>query len=224
MAIDALSSSTLNASTAAATTDASAIAEDFDAFLQLLTAQLKNQDPLEPMDTNEFTNQLVQFSSVEQELKANENLEKLLALSTSNATSMVVGYIGKSVTATGSSSYLKDGAVKWSFDLPTAAPDTTVSIRDAAGSVVFSENISLGSGAGSYRWDGTKSDGSTAPDGVYSITIDAKDADGNHVSADTSLEGIVDSIDLSGSEPVATISGVRVNISNIKEISLAESG
>ena len=223
MAIDALSAAALGSGATVAKTDAKAVAEDFDAFLQLLTTQLKNQNPLEPMDTNEFTNQLVQFSSVEQQIKSNENLEKLLALSTSNATSTVVGYIGKTVTASGASSYLKDGAVEWTYKLAGAAPDTTISIRDAAGSVVFSEKLSLASGTGSYSWDGTMSNGATAPDGVYSITIDARDAAGNHISADTSLKGVVDSIDLSGAEPLASISGVRVNISNIKEISLAES-
>ncbi len=223
MNVDALSNNLLNTGVSAASTDAAGIAEDFDAFLQLLTTQLKNQNPLEPMDTNEFTNQLVQFSTVEQTIKTNENLEKLLVLSANNATGTLVGYIGKNAIAAGSSSYLKDGAAKWGYALSGSAPDTTITVRNAAGSVVHSETLSLTSGRGSYNWDGLLPNGRVAPDGVYSITIDAKDASGNRVSADTSLEGIVSSIDLSGSEPVATISGVRVNLSSIREIGLAGS-
>ncbi len=220
MTIENISNPLAGTSAAAATTDAAAIAEDFDAFLQLLTTQLKNQNPLEPMDTNEFTNQLVQFSSVEQTLKTNENLEKLIALSAGNATSAIVSYIGKEVTASGASAYMKDSSANWEYNLAGAAPDTTITIRNAAGTIVHSETLSLDSGKGNYSWDGRTLGGGTAPDGVYSITIDARSANGNNVKADTSLKGIVEAIDLSGSEPVATIAGVRVNLSNISEIRL----
>ena len=95
----------------------STIAGDFDTFLKILTTQLQNQNPLDPIDSSQFTDQLVQFSSVEQSIKTNKNLEQLIALSGANAFTGVVSYIGKEVTAEGAATNLKDGAASWSFSL-----------------------------------------------------------------------------------------------------------
>lgn len=207
-----------------AQTDAAAIAENFDSFLQLLTTQLKNQNPLEPMDTNEFTNQLVQFSSVEQTIKTNQNLEDLIKVTASNSTASVVSFIGKTVTAAGSSSNLKDGSAKWDYDLSADAEKTLVTIRDSRGNIVHSKEVSLSAGKGTYEWDGNNLSGVASPDGVYSITIDARKADGSTVKADTTLTGVVDGVDLSKADPVLNVGGVLVNLSSIKEVKSSSSG
>ena len=100
------------------------IAGNFDTFLQLLTTQLKNQNPLDPLDTNQFTQQLVQFSSVEQQLKTNDFLSALGAGQLANSVQTnAVNYIGKTVTAAGVRSELTNGKAVWNFSLKDAAND-----------------------------------------------------------------------------------------------------
>src|SRR5690554_2489607 len=89
------------------------IAQNFDTFLSILTTQLRNQNPLEPLDTNQFTQQLVQFTGVEQQLKTNDFLEALLLNTQSTARSDAVSYIGKEISASGKTAELKDGGAYW---------------------------------------------------------------------------------------------------------------
>src|SRR6185436_16837280 len=103
------------------------LANNFNTFLQLLTTQLKNQNPLDPLDTNQFTAQLVQFSSVEQQLKTNDFLSALVAANTNSVQTSAVGFIGKTVTAAGTRSELVNGQAVWNFKLADAA-NVTVTI------------------------------------------------------------------------------------------------
>ena len=115
----------------------SKLTEDLDNFLTLLTAQLQHQDPLEPLDTHEFTNQLVQFSSVEQSIQQNKNLESIIELNQNNMAISAVSYIGKEVSATGQKNMLANGKATFSYTLPEAAQAGTISITNQAGDVVF---------------------------------------------------------------------------------------
>jgi flagellar basal-body rod modification protein FlgD len=197
--------------------DANTIAGNFDTFLSLLTTQLQNQNPLDPLDTNQFTEQLVQFSSVEQELKTNDFLSTLVQATQNSANNAAVSYIGKTVTSTGVNSELKNGQATWSFNLAQAA-NVTVTIKDADGNQVYTESGSLGAGLGQFNWDGTETDGSTAPDGTYSITISAKNAQGAYVAADTETTGVVTGVDLSGSQPSLIVGSQSINLSDITSV------
>lgn len=216
MAIDALA-----ALTAATQTETSrkGIADNFDAFLTLLTTQLKNQNPLDPMDTNQFTSQLVQFSGVEQSIKTNENLEKLLALSGSNALTTSVGFIGKVVTASGDTTSLSNDLAQWSYTIGEEIPEAEITIKDQYGQTVFTQKSKLLSGTHTLQWDGRTTSGTTAPDGSYTISIDAKDSAGNKVNVDTTIIGYVESVDMTGSEPELTVSGSKVKFSAVKTVS-----
>ncbi len=202
-------------------TSRAAIADNFDAFLSLLTTQLKHQNPLDPMDTNEFTAQLVQFSGVEQSIKTNENLEKLLALSGANTLTAAVGYIGKIVTASGDTTALVNGQAQWSYTVGQDVSDATITIRDKFGQTVFTRQSSLISGTQTLLWDGKTTNGTNAPAGSYTISIDAKDSDGNKVNVDTTIIGFVESVDMTGTEPELTISGTKVKFSAVKTVSNA---
>lgn len=194
------------------------IADNFDTFLQLLITQLKNQNPLEPMDTNQFTQQLVQFTSVEQQLKTNEFLQAMLQ-STQNATnSNAVTYVGKTVTASGATTELRDGKAIWVFKIDKPAENSTVTIKDENGNVVYTEQLSLKAGTDDLVWDGTRSDGNKVTSGKFTVTIDARDANGAYVPVTTELMGVVDAVDLSGSEPLLVIAGLRVPISAITSV------
>ena len=105
------------------------IADNFDTFLQLLITQLKNQNPLEPLDTNQFTQQLVQFTSVEQQLKTNEFLEAMMQSSQNSTNAQAVSYVGKTVTASGATTDLLDGAANWIYRVDAAAENTNITIK-----------------------------------------------------------------------------------------------
>jgi flagellar basal-body rod modification protein FlgD len=208
------------ASTAGSTVgaDRQLIADNLDTFLQLLTTQLKNQNPLDPLDTNQFTQQLVEFSSVEQAVKTNDLLTGLLASSAASATSTAVSYIGKAVEASGATTTLKSDEAAWTYQVDADAPEAGITIRDASGAVVFSDITELKAGTHGYSWDGTRSGGGTAPEGLYTITIDAKDADGRNLKVSTTVRGEVTGVEFDGTEPVLMVGTSRVNLSSVKSV------
>jgi flagellar basal-body rod modification protein FlgD len=208
---------TSSSSPSAMSTDTKSIAGNFDTFLSLLTTQLKNQNPLSPLDTNQFTSQLVQFSSVEQQLKSNTFLSTLVQATQNSSNNAAVSYIGKQVTSSGVTSDLKNGAAIWSFNLPQAAK-VNITIKDASGKQVFSEAGTLKAGAGQFNWDGIGTDGTTQPNGVYSITIDAKNTQGVYVAASTETTGVVTGVDLTGTQPSLIVGTSRVKLSDVTSV------
>lgn len=196
------------------------IAENFDTFLQLLTTQLRHQNPLDPLNTNEFTQQLVQFTSVEQQLKTNEFLEAMVTGARSSASTQAVSYIGKEISSSGSTAELKDGRASFHFLLEDAAAQVTVTIRDTSGNTVYTESGALPAGEGEFVWDGMGSDGTRKPDGPYSITLDARNQDGGYVPVTTKLQGLVTGVDLTGSEPILLVGSSRINLSTVLSVVL----
>jgi flagellar basal-body rod modification protein FlgD len=215
MAVNGVSGSS---NTSALSGSRSTIAENFDTFLSILTTQLKNQNPLDPLDTNQFTQQLVQFTGVEQQLKTNEFLEALLLNTQNTGRSDAVSYIGKEVTASGETAELKDGGAYWAYNAEANVPNATVTVKNAAGSVVYTETGSLDSGNGAFLWDGVGSDGSSQPDGVYTIEIKGTNLSGNTVKVSTSSVGVVTAVDFSGTEPMLTVGKNKVALSDVTSI------
>ncbi len=199
------------------TNSGSSLAGNFQAFLTLLTTQLKTQNPLDPLDTNQFTQELVQFAGVEQQLKTNQNLDSLVKASSASSAASVVSYIGTDVSASGDKADLANGSAGWNYTLDAAAK-TTITVRDASGSVVYTESKSLPSGSGTFQWNGRTSTGDKAPDGTYQINVDARDADGKTVRVSTDVAGKVDGVDLSGGNPVLLIGTRRVSLANVKSV------
>ena len=195
-----------------------AIAGNFDQFLTLLTTQLKNQNPLDPLDTNQFTQQLVQFASVEQQLKSNETLSTLLTSVKASTASSAADLVGKQVTAEGRTARLADGRATWTLTPAKAAPQATITIKDAKGSVVATQTKALGAGAQDFAWDGRTSTGTRAPDGDYTITVTARDAAGQSVSVGSDVVGTVGAVDLSGESPILVVGSARVPLTGVKSI------
>jgi flagellar basal-body rod modification protein FlgD len=208
----------INASTGSvAANDSFGLITNYEAFLQLLTTQLKNQSPLEPMDTNQFTQQLVQFSTVEQAIKTNQNLERLIASAAASNALGLVGYIGTTITAEGSKTELTGGSAVWQFNSP-AAGTAEIAIRNSAGAVVFTQKIDIPQGTHVFGWDGTMNTGGVAPDGSYSLSITAANADGQLIAVDTLVNGMVDGIDLSGTEPLLKIGDLTIPLSAVRRV------
>jgi len=167
------------------------LSSDLNSFLTLLTSQLKNQDPLSPMDSTQFTNQLVQFSQVEQQININSNLASLLSLTQQNIASNVVNYIGKTIEGPSDQAPLTDGKLKASYGLSAEAATVTIAVKDADGGIVYSKAGDKAAGVHEFNWDGKDSMGIQKPDGTYSIEVTAIGADGEAIETSTTIFGKV---------------------------------
>src|SRR5580765_3577825 len=132
-----VTSATSASTTSASTTAQKSLSGNFETFLTLLTTQLKNQDPLSPMDSNQFTQQLVQFSQVEQQINSNKNLESLIALTKSQSATSAVSYLGKTLTITDGTAALQNGSANWTYSLPNDAAITKLVVTDSRGRGIY---------------------------------------------------------------------------------------
>jgi flagellar basal-body rod modification protein FlgD len=193
------------------------IASNFTTFLQMLTTQLKNQDPTAPMDTNQFTQQLVQFAQVEQQMKSNSQLTALVALQQATQATALLAYVGTTVAVDGSSATLKGGTAGWNLGV-TKPATATVTISDAAGQTAYKTTISVTPGSQAFVWDGRGNDGRQWPDGTYKISVSAVDANNQPTAVVTEVQGKVDSVDLTQSPPTLSINSQDYALTQIKRI------
>lgn len=184
------------------------LSDDFDEFMLLFTTQLQNQDPTDPMDTNEATKMIVEFTGVEQAVATNKNLEELIALNSNQHSDSAVSYIGRYIETDGNSGFLNAGKSSFAYDMPAGAQTATITIMDSVGRPVHSQTIETTPGGYSYNWDGVNSfDGTDMPDGVYNFGIAARDIKGELLEAKTFTTGVVTSVALDGPQPVMTLGG-----------------
>jgi flagellar basal-body rod modification protein FlgD len=213
--------STTQASTTTTNSARTSLADNFETFLTLLTAQLKNQDPLSPMDSNEFTNQLVQFSGVEQQLKTNDLLESLTENSKLSSASTAVAFLGKEATATTNLAGLVGGqTASWTVELPQNAQTSTIKISDENGRVVRTETGPTARGASVFTWDGKDAAGRPSPSGTYSIEFTAADAEGRPISGSVYQRGIITGVDMSGNSPTVVLAGASIPMTAITNVGL----
>jgi flagellar basal-body rod modification protein FlgD len=158
--------------------------EDLNQFLNLLVTQLQNQDPLDPLDANEFTSQLVQFANVEQQIYQNSNLEKLLNLQETNQISQMVDFIGNRIEFSGQSLPVENGTAEFTYTMPVGVREATINIANAAGINVYYADADLDPGKHSFTWNGQDKHGSQVPDGTYTLLVSAKDAFGKLISVE----------------------------------------
>jgi len=210
----AATNTTTNSSTG---TDAASLASNFTTFLTLLTTQLKNQNPLDPLDTNQFTQQLVQFSQVEQQMKSNEQLASLVALEKTAASTTALAYVGATVVVDGSTASLTSGSATWSFNV-TKPATATVTIKDATGQTAYTGSFSVSPGTQDFKWDGKSNNGTQWPDGNYTMTVTAVDANNQSVAISTEVQAVVDSVDFTTDPPLLSINGNNYTMDKIKRI------
>jgi flagellar basal-body rod modification protein FlgD len=202
---------------AAAASDQAMIADNFTTFLQLLTTQLKNQNPMDPLDTNQFTQQLVQFAQVEQQMKSNDQLKTLIAIDQSAQNSVAMSYVGQTVVVDGASTQLTSTGANWVFNI--AKPSTaTVTIKDSTGQTAYTGTFAVNPGNQSFSWDGKGNDGKQWPDGNYTLSATAVDANKQSVAISTEVTATVDSVDLTQDPPLLSINGQNFTMSKIKRI------
>jgi flagellar basal-body rod modification protein FlgD len=191
---------------------------NFSTFLNLLTTQLKNQDPTSPMDTNQFTQQLVMYSQVEQQIQSNSNLKTLIAQGQSTASQMAMDYLGKKVSIMNGQASLIDGEATWTYNLPSAAKSAKLTVTNSAGKVVYTGDAEKTVGNHNFEWDGKDNYGNAQPAGGYKLTITAVDSAGAPVDAAIASAGLVSQIDMTGNEPQLVIGYMTIGLGDVAAI------
>lgn len=199
-------------------TDRKGMADNFDAFLLLLTTQLRNQNPLDPLDTNEFTQQLVQFAGVEQSIRQNENLENLIKVNTANAALSAANFVGMRVNVESTATTLANGGAEWTYKANREVTSATFTVRDDAGNKVWEETGSFAPGRHTFKWTGHTNEGQKAPDGTYRLNIEARDANGEVVNTTIEVTAEIDGVDFSGNEPVLLVGEKGIPIGEVKSV------
>jgi flagellar basal-body rod modification protein FlgD len=221
----AVGATTAAANAAATGTDSAALgrarlAENFDTFLSLLTVQLKNQDPLSPMDSTQFTQQLVQFSAVEQQINGNKKLDQLIGLqSTANAYG-AVGFVGTTIAADSHDVPLQGGKSKFDYTIEKGGGAATLKILDASGNVVMLKQVDSAVGTHPVEWDGTDYFGNQLKDGKYTVSVSYKDQNtGKDVDADITSYGKVDQAVIADGAVFLKMGDVSVPLADVLRIS-----
>src|SRR5882672_12474904 len=149
MAITSIPASAASSSASTTGIDKNTLAGNFQTFLTLLTTQLKNQNPLDPLDTNQFTQQLVQFAQVEQQLKQNEQLATLVSIEKSAQSTTALAFVGQNVAVDGQTAKLKNSSATWSFQVPKPI-SANVTIKSATGQTVYSGSFTMDTGSQTF--------------------------------------------------------------------------
>ncbi|WP_042696191.1 flagellar hook assembly protein FlgD [Azospirillum sp. B506] len=233
MLVDSVTSTASTTSTkstsSSSTSSTTSTSDTYKTFLTLLTKQLENQDPTDPMDTTTFTNQLVQMSSLEQQMSINDKLDTLnssvtdlsstvaSALGTSSGS---VNYYGKTVEAEGSTTPLQDGEATWEYDLDSAASSVKLTITDSSGNTVYSD-VSSSTAAGTHEvtWDGVGTNGKSYSSGTYTLSVTALDSSGKAIDTTTRFKGTVTSVDSSSGTSVLNVGGVSLSADKVLTVS-----
>jgi len=193
------------------------IAGNFNAFLTLLTTQLQHQDPLSPLDTNQFTSQLVQFASVEQQINMNTSLSTLISLQQTAQATAALGFIGATVVVGGNTAQLANGQASWNFAVATPAT-ATINVLNASGQVVFSTTQAVQPGTQNFVWNGRNSVGNIMPPGSYTLSVSATGANGQPVAVATQVVGVVSGVNVNANPITLTVNGQSYPLNQITQV------
>ncbi|MCB1538598.1 MAG: flagellar hook capping family protein [Rhodospirillales bacterium] len=203
-------SSTTLSTMATGTADAAKKAGDtYNQFLTLLTTQLQNQDPLDPMNSSEFTNQLVQFSQVEQGILTNQKLDTLLGQLNNNQMGQSLGYIGKDIYYKGDTVYYDGSGLKIGYAIDGDAKTAKLRVLDANKNVVRTMDITAGNTSGNLTWDGKDDQGLPVADGTYSVVVDALDSTGTQIGTYTGVPARVQGVEMTDGVLYLAVNGDR---------------
>jgi len=186
-------------------------------FIALLTAQMKNQDPLAPADNNQITTQMSQLSTVTGIANMNKNISDIGKTLESTQTLNATGLLGRAVLTEGNELRLVDSkGAQFAFDLASDAQDVSVTIKDVTGRVVAVQSLGSGdSGINEFTWDGTDQNGQKAPFGKYTFEVESNSG-GNKVSAKELQRGEVLGVTRSAEGPVLRLAnGTTVKFSDV---------
>lgn len=202
------------------------IAGNFNEFLQLLTTQLQNQDPLSPLDTNQFTQQLVEFASVQQQVDMNTNMQTLISLQQTTAATQALQLVGSTVTLNGNAANLSNATGSpASWNLKASAGGTAaITITNSSGQTAYTGTTTLNAGSQTYTWNGQGNNGVKWPDGSYTISVTGAGANGQAITVTSQVQGTVTAVNMSQTPPTLTVNGQNYPISSIQSVGSSGSG
>ncbi len=194
------------------------IAVEKESFLKLLVAQISNQDPLSPQDSDQYMQQLTQFSTLEQLMNLNDGVQGLAIGQLSNNSQEALRFVGREVTARGTSLELGEEPAVVKFTPGDEAERVTISIYDENGELVAERELAAQAGGMSYAWDGMGDDGVQRKRGQYSVSVIAEDADGGPQPVDTFVRGQVTGVRFDRGYPELLVGDSRLRLSDISEV------
>ncbi len=167
------------------------LGNDLDTFLKMLTTQLKNQDPTNPLDTHQMTSQLVQFANVEQQIAQNKNLEDLVKLQNQNSEYGAVNYIGHEVQAKIDTADVSVNGASWGYLLDFPANSVDLHVVNSDGTRVFSDEGNTGAGVRhEFNWDAIDNNGTAVEPGRYKLLVIARDEQGNIMNGKPTIDSV----------------------------------
>lgn len=191
---------------------------DKEAFLKLLVAQVKQQDPLSPQDSSQYVEQLTQFSTLEQLMSLNSGVETLALGQMSNNSQEALRFVGHDVIARGDKLTHDQGEMQdIGYEIKGEADQANLVIRDAYGEVIHEQPIDPSQGVQRYQWDGRMKDGRSAPSGRYTVSVEATQSE-NPVPVDTYVRGQVTGVRFDEGYPELMIGDRRVRMTDVVEV------
>ena len=203
------------AASASAQPAAAGPSADFNLFLKLLTTQMQNQDPLNPMDSTQYTQQLAQYSQVEQSTQQTSLLRDILSRLSTSDMAQASTFIGRQAAFDTNVAGLGSKSAEWSYQLPHSAATITATIKDSTGRVMMTKELDPSRSTGSFAWDGSLVTGGVAPHGAYSLSLEAKDVSGNSIPATVQSIGVVDSVTSSSGDVLLGVNGAQISLSKL---------
>lgn len=216
--------STATAQTSASTSSTTStsalgsLSSNFNDFLKLLMTQLQNQDPTSPMDTNQFTSELVQFSSVEQQINTNTSLTQLIQLTQAGEVMQSSAMVGKQVEVASTDLSLQSGQASVNFTSP-ASEQALISVSTDSGTKVLDTVVNATKGSNTWSWDGKNSSGTSVADGTYKVTVTGANADGSTSELTYTVVGTATGVKSDGSGTLnLQIGSLSVPFSSVRSV------
>ncbi len=210
--------SSTGSATSASTSASTRLSGDLDTFLKLLTTQLQNQDPTSPMDADQLTQQLVQFSTVEQQINTNNTLQQLLALQQASQLGEAAGLVGKRVAVETDRLPLQSSRATVNLPAAGAARIARVEVRDANNVLVRTSDVTLGTSPTAWNWDGKDSRGTQRADGTYRVTVSGRDSAGGVVPLGFSVTGLVTGAVRENGAVTLRMGGLTVGYDSLRDL------
>jgi flagellar basal-body rod modification protein FlgD len=206
-----------NAISQTGTSALGSLSSNFSDFLSLLMTQLQNQDPSAPLDSNQFTSELVQFTSVEQQIDTNSDLTQLIQLTQASQVEQSTSMIGKPVTVTSSQLSLQDSTAAVNFNTTTAEP-VGIAVYSPSGAQVQTAALTSSAGANTWTWNGKNASGTTMPDGPYTVTVTALGVSGSTSAVPFTVTGTATAVQNNGGTVELQMGGLTLPFSAVDSV------
>lgn len=193
------------------------LSSNFNNFLRMLMTQLQNQDPTSPMDTNEFTRELVQFSAVEQQIATNTSLTRLIELTQAGEVMQSAAMIGRHVTVESDTMPLQNGKGTLRFTAPAEQP-VHITVLSEKGDTIAEHAITAKRGSNEFTWDGRDAVGKTAPDGAYRVAVQAIGVDGTPKALPFQVVGVASGVVTENNAVRLQLGSMSVPFSQVRSV------